>query len=342
MKDVEISIIIPCHNVEEYLGRCMQSILAQTIGIDKLEIILVNDASTDKTWDIIMQYEAEYPQNIIAINLIENVRQGGARNQGLGVASGRYITFVDSDDWIEPDMYEKMYGKMQEYDCDIVFCRNFRDDGTQKGFQKRTGKEDRFLVIDSEEKRSEFIASNLIGVGVWDKLYRRELILEHDIWFLEKMAYEDIHWGAILYLYAERVYMLEERLYHYFVNTDSTILKKNMMYHLDILQVNLLKWEEYIKRGALQRFPEAVEYDFLLTYYIAGIKMLAQRFDVVPYEVFYEMQKTVKLLVPDYKKNKYLNRDAKEVYKLLLGLVETSLSEQEIDMLLADVRKIKL
>lgn len=342
MGNAKISVIIPCYNAEHYLRRCVESVLGQSIGINMLEIILVNDASTDGTWELIRGYEEQYPANVIGINLRENIRQGGARNRALEVAAGECITFVDADDWIEQDMYEKMYEKLMAYRCDLVFCRSVRDDGLTTRFSRETGEESRLIVIDSDEKREEFIAANLIGVGVWDKLYRRELIFNPRLRFLERMAYEDICWGALVYLYTRRIYILEERLYHYYVNPESTVLKKNMPYHYDIFKVNLIKWEEYIRRGALKKYPEAVKYDFLLTYYIAGMKMLALRFDETPYEMVYELQKTTKELVPDYRENKYVKRDAKEIYRLLFDLLDKELSREDIDNLCNVIRSIHL
>ena len=89
-------------------------------------------------------------------------------------------------------------------------------------------------------------------------------------------------------------------------------------------------------------YKEAVEYDFILTYYIAGIKLLAWCFDRVLYDIFYEMQETVSTLVPSYKTNKYMNRDAKEIYRLLVELIEQPMTKQDIDQLMENVRKLKL
>ena len=338
----KISVIIPCHNVEKYAERCFASLEAQTIGLDVLELILVDDASTDGTRELLYQFQRKHAESVKVIALEENVRQGGARNRGLAIASAPYIGFVDSDDWIEPDMYEKMYEKAITYDCDIVFCRNVRDDGSGSEKMGRTGKEDCLFQIDADEQREEFIASCILGVGVWDKIYKKELIIDNDIHFLEKMAYEDIHWGAMFYLYAKRVYILEDKLYHYYINTQSTVLHRNQKYHFDFFRVNLNKMEEYEVRGAWLHYTEGVEYDFLLTYYIAGIKLLAHRFDEVPYDVFYEMQNTVQTLIPNYRENKYVQRDAKEIYKLLFGLIDQKVEQKEIDQMLAIVRETML
>ena len=105
----KVSIIIPCYNVSEYIDRCLESITVQTIGVDNLEIICVDDASTDDTWDKLQQWEQRFPEQIILIHCKTNGRQGTARNIGLEYASSPWISFIDSDDWIEPDYFEKLY-----------------------------------------------------------------------------------------------------------------------------------------------------------------------------------------------------------------------------------------
>lgn len=116
----KISVIIPCYNVENYLDRCMETIVNQTIGIENLEVILVNDASTDGTLDKMKVWEDKYPEDIMLVTYEQNIRQGGARNVGMSYASCDYIGFVDSDDWIELDMYENLYRIAVEGDYDCV------------------------------------------------------------------------------------------------------------------------------------------------------------------------------------------------------------------------------
>ena len=115
----KISIIVPCYNVEKYVGKCIESLLAQTIGRDKLELIFINDASTDGTLRILKAYERMDPEHICVITYDENIKQGGARNIGLSYATGNYIGFVDADDWIEPDMYERLLTMVKKYNCDM-------------------------------------------------------------------------------------------------------------------------------------------------------------------------------------------------------------------------------
>ena len=97
----KVSVIVPCYNAAEYLDRCMEHLLKQTIGTENMEIILIDDASTDDgaTLGLLTAYEEKYPDTILVIALEENMRQGGARNIGISYAGGEYLVFCDADDW---------------------------------------------------------------------------------------------------------------------------------------------------------------------------------------------------------------------------------------------------
>ncbi|MDE6713739.1 MAG: glycosyltransferase, partial [Lachnospiraceae bacterium] len=176
----KISIIVPFYNSERYVKRCLDSLLHQTIGLQNLELILVDDASTDRTLDLLKEYEKQYPEQIILIPCSQNGRQGTARNIGLQYATSPYIAFVDSDDWVETDMYEKMYDKITAYNCDIVVCRFVRDDGNMRAEtdhknydvnKKTTGEKDAFINIENDRQREELLVNRKIG-GVWDRLFK--------------------------------------------------------------------------------------------------------------------------------------------------------------------------
>ena len=107
MTEKTISVIIPAYNVEKYIRRCMDSLVNQTY--EKLEIIVVNDSSTDRTGDIIAEYAERFPEKVFQYNQKKNAGQAAARNFGLTKATGDYIGFVDSDDFVSTDMYELLY-----------------------------------------------------------------------------------------------------------------------------------------------------------------------------------------------------------------------------------------
>lgn len=195
----KISIIIPCYLVEQYIDRCINSLINQTTGLDNLELIFINDASPDNTLDRLLFYESQYPDSIVVINSDKNMKQGGARNLGLNYASADYIGFVDSDDWIEPTMFEKLYDKAIKYDCDVVTCDSKRvfDENTPMG---PNGNQDCLYIIDDIESRKDLLISGLGNGGIYTRIYKRSLIFNHDIFFPENLTYED-NFFAFLYSY---------------------------------------------------------------------------------------------------------------------------------------------
>lgn len=335
-----ISIIIPCYNVEQYVDRCFNSLLNQTIGIEHLEIIFVDDCSTDATWEQLVALEASCPDSVIIVHCDENGRQGKARNIGLSYASAPYIGFVDADDWVEPDMYEKLYHKLQEHNCDMAMCQNWRDSAKagQVLAPKKTGIADRVLNIDTVEKRKLFLACSSIGFGVWDKLYKAEVLFENEIYFPENLAYEDHYFSILLYFYAKRVYILEERLYHYFVNEQSTVLSANASHHFDILTVDSILWDECERRGFMRNFRREMEYQFLSLCYLASIKMMLLRLVDVPYDFFMQLREETKIRVPNYHANPYVKELVTDLNKILLELLDVPVGESELKEICDNLR----
>lgn len=325
-----ISVIIPCYNVEKYVKRCFESLENQTIGIENMELIFVDDASTDNTWNIIQQFENMYPDNIIAIHCDENGRQGKARNIGMTYATAEYIGFVDSDDWVEPDMYEILLREMMDNNRDIVYCKFFRDDGS-KPKEHKLDKKVANLLVDTCEKRKEFICSNCLGYGVWDKIYKKNFLIDNNIFFPENVAYEDIFFSVLYYMYAERIAIVNYELYHYFVNSESTVLKKNVGYHDDILMVLKLRVDEYKRRKLLSQYREEIELDILLSGFLAALKVMFLRYDSIPYEMYTELCDYINAEFPKACDNIYIGRYIPEKYRILLPLLKHKVSNEDLE-----------
>lgn len=330
-----ITIIIPCYNVGNYLERCLVSLEEQTIGLEKLQVILVDDASTDDTVEKMVLWQKKYPGSIQIVLNPKNARQGTCRNMGLHRAIGEYVAFLDADDWVEPDMYEKMYRVAEAANCDVVQCDCSRDEEVRYWSQlqeKYTGKIDRLIEIDTQEDRGRMIASNLLGTYVVTKLYRKSFIEENKLHFPEQLIFEDIYWMGLLNCYAKRIGMVEERLYHYYMNPTSVSRIKNKRQNRDILEVNRRLWQTYKERGLLETgFAKALEYEMLCTYYLTTAKMIFLRYDEIPYDMFYEMQKDCLEMMPDYALNPYIEEYTKPFNILLLGLLDKELTTMEID-----------
>lgn len=338
--DKLISIIIPCYNVEKYIERCFNSLRNQTIGMECLEIILVDDCSTDHTWDKLKEIEADSQESVMIIHCEERGQRGTARNVGLQYASAPYIGYVDPADWVEPDMYEKLYQKITEAHCDIAMCQDWRDAGL-KGWildPKPTGREDRLIEVGNIAKRKEFIVCGTIGHKVCDKLFKREFLIGNHIFFPEKTAYENYFFVSLLYFYAAKIYILEERLYHEYIDPASTVLLPDTSYCFELLNTGKMMWAEWVYRGFQTEYCKEMEYQFLMLCYLASMKMIVQRLTMVPYSFFLELRTETLSRVPDYHSNPYVREYVTELDQVLLQLLDFSISEQDLSAVCDAVR----
>lgn len=218
-----ISVIVPVYKVEKYLDRCISSILNQTY--QNLEVILVNDGSPDNCPQMCDAY-AKADERIKVIHK-KNGGVSTARNTGLEVANGDYIVFVDSDDYIEQDMYEKMLAKAIEYDCDVVLCdcmKEYADSSVIYTHDIRGG------FYDYKDLLNEYYPHLLMTEDVeypatisnWTILWKSKLNTE-DMRFESGIRFsEDLFWGAKLLRRANSFYyMKNEPLYHYIIHSNS-------------------------------------------------------------------------------------------------------------------------
>lgn len=223
---IKVSIIIPFYNVENYIEQCLKSVIAQTLT--DIEIILINDASTDKTREIVQQY-VDIDNRIKIIDLKEHKGQGYARNRGIEIAKGIYTGFVDSDDFIEKDMFEQLY-KMAEFnDTDITMCQVDEYDDINNSF---INSDYYSLSILNRFYNKVFSAKNTaneilnINVALWNKIYKREFLIQISEKFPEGFIYEDLPFFFGTYLKAERINIVWQKLYHYRINRKNSTMKQ--------------------------------------------------------------------------------------------------------------------
>ena len=164
-----ISVIVPVYNVENYLHRCIRSILEQSYK--ELEVLLIDDGSTDSSGIICDDWATK--DNRIKVVHQTNQGLGPARNSGLNIAEGRYVAFVDSDDWIEQDMYETLYAKLKEYDCDVATCG--RKVVTDERIVQYIYCHDSERLLEKEEAVKNFLLQKDINMSACDKLIKAEL-----------------------------------------------------------------------------------------------------------------------------------------------------------------------
>lgn len=206
-----ISVIIPVYNTEKYLEKCLISVQRQTY--DNLEVILIDDGSTDRS-AAICDIFAENDKRFKVIHQ-ENAGQAGARNVGLKKAAGKYIGFVDSDDYIEPEMFEEMYRETQNSGAYIVMCRFKRFGKIDGGFIPLMEEADR------EKAVKLLVEDKIICSHLWDKLFLR--VLFDGIEFPEGKAYEDIAVMHLLFLKTNKIKIINKIFYHYQIRENSTV-----------------------------------------------------------------------------------------------------------------------
>ncbi|MDD3984706.1 MAG: glycosyltransferase family 2 protein, partial [Methanobacterium sp.] len=248
----KISIIIPIHNIENYIDKTLESIINQSIGYENLEVIMVDDCSSDGTPKIIDSYAAKY-DNFIAIHLPENNGlPGKPRNIGLEIASSDFIMFMDHDDLFEEDICEVLFNRITSEDVDIVFC-NFRsvfDDGSSHKYISiiKDKKEINVKTVNEDERILKLPPS------IWTKIFRKNLILDNSIRFPEGMLAEDLSFYIHTLLKAKGIIYLNNYYgYNYRIrNSDkekSTIHIRNKKYLHAMISgykytLNILKHEK--------------------------------------------------------------------------------------------------
>ncbi len=326
-----VSVIIPCYNVENLIDRCLRSLMCQTVSVTSIEIICVDDASTDGTLDKLKEWELVLGNILKVIQCETNGKQGTARNIGIEYAEADYIAFIDADDWVEMDYIEKLYRPAVIGNFDVVCCSYQRDSSKELTYfeNRETGKECRSLQIDSVEKRKIFFNLYSMGHPVWGKLIKKELLVENEIYFPEQITYEDAYFEALLHFYASTVYLYEEQLYHYYVNQESTILTPNADHHTDWLTVQLVKWQTWYDRGFIEEYLEELEYEFLWSCYLGFLKLLALRYEKPSYSLFLLAKEITLSYVPDYTCNKYADNGFTEFQKILLETLITPVNRDE-------------
>lgn len=289
----KISVIVPCYNVEKYIDRCVESLVNQTIGVENLELIFVDDSSEDSTLDKLQKWEEKYSDSILVVVCDQNGRQGTARNIGAEYSSCPYLIYIDADDWIEWNMLECMYQAAVEYDVEVTACNLGRDwgDGVLFDVSRYNGAVNQLVQIQSDEDRRDLLKLNFGPVVA--KLYKKSFLVKNQIFFPEGLAYEDNYFGNMVIYCVKSYFFLDSTFYHYYCNTESTVMQKNAMHQLDRLEVALLTKEELFRRGFADSFSEEIEREFIKIYYLNTLHILFTRYDQLPYDILDEMQAVV-------------------------------------------------
>jgi len=240
---IKVSVIVAVYNAEEYLEKCLDSLLAQTL--EEIEIIAVDDGSEDKSPEILEKYAAKSDK--LKCMRKENGGAADARNSGLAKAVGEYIGYLDSDDYIDPDMFELMYNKAKESGSDVVECNLHH---TYADYE------------DTEIMDKYYTPGELLCFGryvVWNKIYRREWLLDAGAYFPVSFIYEDIAFVAKLVPYIQS-YDYIDAAPVYYVQRQSSINNSKSMKTMDIFPVLRDIISFYKEKGFYELYEKELEY----------------------------------------------------------------------------------
>ena len=236
-----VSIIIPAYNIEKYIDRCLESLLAQTYS--QLEVLVVDDGSTDDTWSHIEQFMAK-DKRVKGFRR-ENAGVSAARNFALDMATGFYIQFVDSDDYLNENAVEVLVNAIETSGAAWVNCQYNRVDEAGNKLEEYSFLKG-YKIVASPEERFSLIRNELldyhIGYEVWDKLFLASIIKEKELRFNEACHIgEDLAFNICYGYYASSINCIEDRLYNYLVRSDSAMdnaksLSKNFAEHLELVK----------------------------------------------------------------------------------------------------------
>lgn len=290
----KVSVIVPVFNVEKYLGKCLDSLVMQTL--EDIEIIIVNDGTKDNSQVIIDQYVKKYPNKVFSY-IKENGGLGDARNYGLQYTNAEYIGFVDSDDYVSPTMYEKLYNKAINDNSDLVLCdieyvwENSKDRKYLSGYKQIKG------VMPS---KSVFLSP----LFAWNKLYRKELFNKYNLKFPQKLWYEDIPVTIPLFAFAKNISYVNEVLIYYVQRDSSIMASKNTKKMRDIFIVLEQVYDEYRSFDLINQFNQELEYLFIEQLMLFGSFRFYRSKE--SFKLMSESLNVMKKYFPNWRKNIYL------------------------------------
>ena len=287
---VDISIIVPIYNASKYLNKCLDSLIKQTK--QELEFIIINDGSTDDSETIIKNYKDER----IKYFKRSNKGIGKTRNFGISKARGKYIVFLDSDDYLELDACEALYKKIERENLDIVICDFYRvskdkNIETITSFKNSSLKDNPSLLLD-------------INLAPWNKIYRTELIKNNNIKFIEDLKYEDAPFVTLALLKAGKIGKIDKALINYVIHENSETTKRDEKI-FDIIKIVDIMRNDLKKENFNQEITDTLTIKILVNYNIQQRqiqdKELRNRFIDTSFSY-------LKKNIPNYRRNSYFKK----------------------------------
>ena len=313
---MKLSIIVPVYNMaaDGKLEYCLNSLVNQTI--ENYEIIAVDDCSTDNSLDILRKYEGEYPDKMKVIASPVNKKQGGAKNLGLEMAKGDWIGFIDSDDWITPDYYEKLLKRAEETGADMVGCDYHLtgEHSMEIGQIVPNNRPEQSGKLNKEKYKSLILDGGSLVV----KIYKRNIIMDYPNRFPEGIFYEDNAISNSWMLRAKHFEYLQEPMYYYYqhnASTVHTITKERCENRMEAARIMIKEAKEF---GFFEEYKEEIESSFTTLFYVNTLFSYMAGVKKKEYSFVKAMGEEMRENFPDFRQNKYyLERVHAEERKLI-------------------------
>ena len=314
----KVSVIVPIYNVEKYLEKCINSLLSQTL--EDIQIILVNDGSKDNSGNIAKECEKNNKNRIIYVEK-ENGGLSDARNYGLKYATGDFIAFLDSDDYIEKNAYEEMYNKAIEENADYVECDFIWE------FPNKIRVDKQYPYKNKKEMLS------FVRVVAWNKLIKRQLITDNNLEFPKGLRYEDVEFTYKLIPFINKFAYVDKPFIHY-VQREGSIANVQNERTAEIFTVFDNVIEFYKKNNIYEKYRDELEYNYARYLLCSSLKRMCKIKDkTIREKLLTESWKRLNSNFPNWKenvilktvnigKNKYMRTVNKSTYKIYSKILE--------------------
>lgn len=313
-----LSIIVPVFNMaaEGKLEYCLDSLVNQTIT--DYEIIAVDDCSTDNSLEILRSYEVSYSSKFKVIASPVNRKQGGAKNLGLEQAKGDWIGFIDSDDWVTPDFYEKLLSSAKETGADIAGCDYHLtyEHSMKIGQVVHNNKPEQAGSLNKEKYRSLILDSGSLVV----KIYKRHIIFDYPNRFPEHIFYEDNAISNSWMLRAKRFAYLQEPLYYYYqhdTSTVHTITKERCEDRMEAARVMVREAREF---NFMEEYYPEIESSFTTLFYVNTLFSYMAGVKKKEFGFIRELGKEMKETFPGFMENPYYQERVHEEERRLIRM----------------------
>ena len=299
----KVTVILPVYGVAEYIEKCTQSLLDQTL--QEMEFIYVDDHGPDNSIELVQNMIANHPRKdqFVFLKPEHNMGAGMARNFAIPQAKGEYIAFVDSDDWVEPTMFEELYNEaVRQGGVDLCYCQASKDylDGQPTEILKNPSIESGKLT---DEKR-RFFLTNYVSL-FWTFIYRREMVERYQIRYPSSRSADDSYFVTSNLLLAESAAHVDKPFYHYLIRPGSVCTTKDSTKYQKRLETFRSLMAFLKEKGVYDKFKNEIDYIYIKKGYFTSVFNYVYNSLEPKKETIRDIRKEMTIQVPDFNSNRY-------------------------------------